>query len=96
MQDENRMRIGEMPIQGEVIAMTMLPKLRRSTDKYLTDAASGIAGLQARIIALEANQRTPGTVEVCQKFVSGQCQYYHNPESCNATTCPLRSQRQEG
>lgn len=32
----------------------MLPKLRRSTDKHLTDAASGIAGLQKTIIDLRA------------------------------------------
>lgn len=30
--------------------MTALPKLRRATDKHLTDAASGIAGLQKEII----------------------------------------------
>lgn len=32
--------------------MTMLPKMRRATDKNLSLAASGVAGLQKEIIAL--------------------------------------------
>jgi hypothetical protein len=56
--------------------MTILPKLRRATDKFLhlQNASSGIAGLQQRIIELEAeltsaraNAVPVGCVAVCRK-----------------------------
>ena len=52
--------------------------------------------LIARVRELEANQRTPGTVEVCrlcraQDFAYGHCGYSMDAELKHPHGCPLRS-----
>lgn len=81
--------------------MTFLPKLRRASDKHLVNAASGIAGLQQRIIELEASltqaralMRTPGTVEVCATHASGAtCEGGGSAlfGGCDLPKCPLKA-----
>lgn len=48
-----------------------------------------IGELDARITALEASQRTPGTIERCK-----MCERHAHPASaCARTDCPIRAAR---
>lgn len=87
--------------------MTMLPKMRRKDDKNLTYAAMGIAGMAKAIIDLKAelaaalaNQRTPGTMEVCSRVGLGDCPDYagrsQRPQNCPVFGCGWKSAKQQG
>lgn len=49
---------------------------------------------QEKRLALEANARTPGTVEVCERHALDECKDYpgkhERPQDCNVFGCPIR------
>lgn len=53
---------------------------------------TAIERLKKRVEELEANQRTPGTVEVC-RMLSCECKHQYQWADCAAVNCPIRAER---